>query len=140
MSVSILSESGMTGGHLSGLTGSITSILSAIFLVFVTTISYALSYPRYENSSSISSVVRRYNGACMSASLNPLPAMSTRLYTSSSGSRKCTSHVATTGIPRLSPRLMIFLFISSRSLGLLMSSKLSSLIMNSLLPLGWISR
>ena len=52
-----------TGGHLSGRTGEMRSHIAAILRVFVITISSALSLPKYSNSLSISSVVRKYSGA-----------------------------------------------------------------------------
>ena len=42
--------------------------MSAILFVFVTTTSYAFSEPRYSNSLSISSVVRKKSGGCSEAS------------------------------------------------------------------------
>ena len=57
ISLSCLSESGMTGGHLSGLTGEMRSTISAILFGFSITISRAFAEPRYSNSASISSVV-----------------------------------------------------------------------------------
>ena len=44
----------------------------------------------------------------MSASSKPFPAMIIRRYTSSSGSRKCTSQVATTGLLNSSPSSTIW--------------------------------
>ena len=62
------SHPGMCGGHFSGDIGLICSHMSAILFVFVTTTSYAFSSPKYLNSSNISSVVLKYNGAWLSAS------------------------------------------------------------------------
>ena len=62
------SHPGICGGHFSGDIGLICSHISDILFVFVTTTSYAFSSPKYANSSSISSVVLKYNGACISAS------------------------------------------------------------------------
>ena len=98
ISLKVWSEFSMTGGHLSGRTGAIFSHISAILLGFVITISSAFSLPRYSNSFSISSVVRKYKGAWLSASLKPFPAIIIRRYTSSSGFKKCTSQVPTTSL------------------------------------------
>ena len=68
ISLIVSSHPGIWGGHFSGEIGLILSHISEILFVFVTTTSYAFSFPRYSNSLSISSVVLRYNGACISAS------------------------------------------------------------------------
>ena len=52
-----------TGGHFFLGIGRTSPIISAIRFVFVTTTSYALSLPKYANSSSISFVVLKYKGA-----------------------------------------------------------------------------
>ena len=131
------SHPGICGGHFSGDIGSILSHISATLFVFVTTTSYAFSLPKYSNSLSISSVVLKYNGACSSASLYPCPASNIRLYTSSWGSMKWTSHVATTSFPNFSPNATIFLFISFRYS---LSGTTPFLTKKSLFPIGWISR
>ena len=96
------------GGKVSSGIGFIFSILSAIRFVFVITTSLAFSAPRYSNSLSISSVVRRNNGGCLSLSENPSAAIMIFRNAESAGSMKCTSHVATTGLPYFSPNSTIF--------------------------------
>ena len=126
----------MTGGHLSGRTGAIFSTMSAIRFGLSITTSCAFLEPRYANSSNISSVVLRYSGGWVSASANPFPAMIILRYISSFGSRKCTSHVATTGFLNSSPSFTIRRFrslISSMDCTMLTRS-LS--IINALLPSG----
>ena len=129
----VCSHPSICGGHFSGDIGLIFSHKSAILFVFVTTTSYAFSSPKYSNSFSISSVVRKYNGACSSASSYPCPAINIRLYISSCGSIKCTSQVATTGFPSFSPNSTIFLLISSNAFT---SGTVPFLTMNILFPKG----
>ena len=133
----VFSAPSIWGGHFSFDIGLITSHMSAILFVFVTTTSKAFSLPKYSNSSSISSVVLKYNGAWLSQSSKPCPAIKILLYISSVGSKKCTSPVATTGLPSFSPSFTICLFISCNSSLLPM---LPSLNINSLLPIGCISK
>ena len=68
ISLIVVSHPSICGGHFSGEIGFIFSHISAILFVFVTTTSYAFSSPKYSNSFSISSVVRKYIGACSSQS------------------------------------------------------------------------
>ena len=72
----------------------------------------------------------------MSASSNPFPAMMMRRYTSSSGSRKWTSQVATTGFPNFSPSSTISRLMFRRSSSELMSGVRSLSIMNRLFRQG----
>ena len=109
------SHPSICGGHFSSEIGLILSHQSATRLVLVTTISYAFSLDKYSNSLSISSVVLKYNGACISASSYPCPACIILLYISSSGFIKCTSHVPTTGLFNLSAIFTISTFISIKS-------------------------
>ena len=133
----VVSQPGICGGHFSGDIGLIQSHISETLFVFVTTTSYAFSFPRYENSSSISSVVLKYSGACWSASSYPWPACNILLYISSDGSIKWTSHVATTNLFNLSPISTIFLLIF---LNPSLSATVPFLIKKSLFPNGWISK
>ena len=75
--------------------------------------------------------------AAEEAGKKPCPACRMARACASRGCRKCTSHVATTGMPHFSPSRTIFLFSSRSS-----SSSLTrpSRTRNSLLPMGWISR
>ena len=73
-------------------------IFSAITFEFSITILYLSSSSRKSNAFSISSVVLKYTGICSHGFVYPAFSITCALLTESSGRRKCTSEVATTGI------------------------------------------
>ena len=125
------------GGNVSSGIGFTTSTISAIFWVFSITTSLQASSPKYSNSFIISLVVLKYKGGWLSASPYPWPAIIILLNTSSLGSKKWQSHVATTGLSISFPKSYIFLFNSLSSSS---SFTFPFLIRNSLFCIGWISR
>ena len=110
--------------------------LSRVDLAILRLAVYEMKYASLPAAVSINAVVRKYNGAWSSASANPFPVIIIRRYTSSSGSMKCTSQVATTGFLNCSPNFTILRLRFRKSSSVVISSLSSSRIINALFPSG----